>query len=463
MADALILVAALAGAIAAAATATRRPFVALGILFVLSSISRVTLDTPVGTMRLEQPAIAAVALVLLATGQWRRLLRLDRTAIVIALGFAIYLAVLGIASALRAPHPIDSLRLVVWLAVSMVGGLVAFILVVPDPEASMLPFAVGGALKGAVGVAVAVVFLVAGPDIAPGIQEADGILPRVHAFTWEANLYASFLAICAPLALEAARRASPGRALLLLGPVLIGLPLGMTRGAYLGLLAGLGVYALIRIVVQRRPTDLPRLGAATLGLFLIGLVAANVLLPNAIERTAGIGIPGAVSPSSGPAGSGGPGSNAPPPKPLPSLRPYPDTVGFRLERVPVAFEDLRSSPIIGLGAESFGQRHADPSQDGAPDHIAILAVAALYESGVVGAAAMFIAFAVLLFAVWQCARAAGRVDDPNGVGVAAAFAGAICAMLVCYQATNALHFAMNWLIIGAAAAATLARAERSAA
>ncbi len=53
------------GAIAAAATATRRPFVALGILFVLASTSRVTLDTPIGTMRLEQPAIAAVALVLL--------------------------------------------------------------------------------------------------------------------------------------------------------------------------------------------------------------------------------------------------------------------------------------------------------------------------------------------------------------------------------------------------------------
>ena len=34
---------------------------ALGILFFLASLSRATLETPLGTMRLEMPAIAALA------------------------------------------------------------------------------------------------------------------------------------------------------------------------------------------------------------------------------------------------------------------------------------------------------------------------------------------------------------------------------------------------------------------
>ncbi len=300
-----------------------------------------------------------------------------------------YLAVLTVSSALVAPTPIDSLRLVAWLAISMVGALVAFILVWPDPDAAVLPLAVGGALKGAVGIAVAIFFLVGGPTADIGIQEPDGILPRVHAFTWEANLYASFLAMCVPLALESARGPHRTRGLLLLALVVVGLPLGITRGAYLGLVAGIVAYAIVLVVASGRRVDLRRLASATLFLLLVGVIASSALLPNLIQRASGLGGIGALSsptqsPGGGPAGSGPPGAGptgipAASPTPLPSLRLYPDTIGFRLERVPVALSDLRDSPIIGLGAESFGQRHSDPSQAGAPDHIAILAVAALYE------------------------------------------------------------------------------------
>ena len=453
MSDEFIVVAILAGAaaIAAAATATRRPYLCLGILFVLASFSGVTLETPIGTMRIEQPAIAAVALVLVATGRWRRLLQVERTALVVAFAFALYLIVLGLSSAFVAPEPAGSIRMVVWLAISMVAGLVALLLIWPEPDESVLPLAVGGAIKGAFGLVFAVLYLVAGPAFNLGIQHPDGVLPRVHAFTWEANLYASFLAMCVPLTIEASRRQTRATGILLLSLVVIGLPLGSTRGAYLGFAAGLAVYALIRIAVERRMADMARLVAATLVLFVVGLVASSVLLPNVVERVTGVDLFGPGVGSPGGQGQGGPG-NPSIPEELPSLRPYPDTVSFRLERVPLALDDLRGSPIIGLGAESYGQRHGDPSQNGAPDHIAILAVAVLYDLGIVGAVSLLVGFAALLYLLWRHALAAGRTGEWRRVGVTAAFAGSIVTILIAYQATNALHFSINWIVIGAAAA-----------
>jgi O-antigen ligase len=121
-------------------------------------------------------------------------------------------------------------------------------------------------------------------------------------------------------------------------------------------------------------------------------------------------------------------------------------VTFRLDRIPVAIADLRQSPLIGLGANSFGQRHTDISQN-APDHLAILALAALYESGVLGAAGLGIGFALVL---WAFFRATRRRSDR---GMIAAYAGALASLLVAYEATNALNFALIWLIAGAGLAA----------
>ena len=104
-----------------------------------------------------------------------------------------------------------------------------------------------------------------------------------------------------------------------------------------------------------------------------------------------------------------------------------------------------------------GQRHADPSQAGSPpDHIAILAVAVLYDSGILGAAALAVAFVLLLAGLWSASRPL-RAADPSRAGPSAAFIGSIVALLVASQATNALHFASNWMIIGAAVAVVHAR------
>lgn len=489
-----VAVAAAVGALGAAVAAVSHPKVALGILFLLASWSRATLETPVGTMRMEMPAVALVAITLLA----RRSLpvaNLPRSAIGAVIGFGVYAGVLAFSSATIAPGTAQSLRMVAWLGISMLGGVVAFALVRPSPQDAAKPFAFGGAAMGVAGLAAATAFLILGPTFHAGIQDPASSLPRVYALSWETNLYASFLAMSAFLALEAARDPGARFGWPMLAVVLIAFPLGVTRGAYAGLAAGAIAYLAVRS--RERPIALSRIGIASVGFLAIGVLASNALLPNALERqggnlTAGApsstpnpnssGLVRAPSPSpttmasatpAGPSGSPVGTASATPsasssaaPNPtasgplapssgsVHSIAPEPDTLAFRLERVPIALNDLWKSPLVGFGAESFGQRHPDRYAGAGPDHIAILAVVAPYESGLVGAAGLVAGFALLLRALYQAARGFAARGDMRSFGIAAAYIGSLVSILVAYQVTNALHLAVNWLIIGAALALT---------
>jgi hypothetical protein len=474
MPDTSLLVALLAsgGAVAAGASALPRPRIAFGILFLLASFTRATLETPIGTMRPEMPAIAVVAVVLLLAGRFRTLLDIPRWTLLVAVAFGIYLGVIALSSAFIAPGTAQSLRMVAWLATSMTGGVVAFVLMRPRPDTSMEPLAFAGAFNGGVGIFLAVAFLVAGPGFVAGIQDPTTILPRVTALGWEANLYASFLAMTTFFALEATRGPRRTAGFVMLALILLGFPLGVTRGAYIGLAVGAVAYAFVRISAERRAGDLPRLGVAAAGLLAVGVIASNVLLPNPIERlgsaivlppgatTSPVG-PGSTAPgASGSSGSPGsapavPGTTSPPATPpVLTLEPYPDTIAFRLERVPIALNDLWRSPLIGFGAESFGQNHPDRYAGPGPDHIAILVIVAPYEAGIIGAAALAIGFLLLLIGLWRTARRSADLGDRRNVGIAAAFIGSLVCILVCYQVTNAVHLAVNWIVIGAAVALT---------
>ena len=226
----------------------------------------------------------------------------------------------------------------------------------------------------------------------------------------------------------------------MLALVLVGFPLGITRGAYVGLVAGALAYLATLVAIDRRSVDFRRLGALSAPLLAVGILASITMLPNLLERTP---------------------VSTPVPTSAPTLAPSADSLEFRLERVRVALGEVPQSPIIGFGAEAFGQRHPERYAGSGPDHIAVMGVEVLYQSGIAGLAALTVGFAMLLFALWQSARRSFSRMDGRAVGAAAAFIGALVAMLVAYQVTTSVQFAVNWIIVGAATALTVGvRAEK---
>lgn len=422
------------GAVLCMVLVGRYPAAAFGVLLLLASISRPTVELPLGSMRMEQPAIAVTALVLLFT-RWRAIWEAVRASAPVVGAFFVYLAVLAASSLFVAPDPLGSLRLVLWTAVSMVGGLAAYILLRPLPISSGPWFRLAGVCAAAVGIAMGILFLIAGPDL---VELQDD--RKVYAYFWEANLYASFLVLTTPFALDAVReRPTVARAAVAL-LILVGFALGLTRGAYLGLTVGLTAYFGLLLVRGDRLRSLLPAGTLAAAGIALGYAATAILLPPVQPVPTGTtSAPVTATPET-------PVKTTPLPKPTSTPRAIEstsDTVAFRLERVPVALNDVGTSPVIGLGADSFGQRHLDPTQGNQPDHTAIMAVAVVYETGVVGSVALAFGFTLL---IWWLFRATAR---PRRSHYAAACLAALLSVLAAYQATNGLHFALTWLLVGA--------------
>ena len=434
---------------------TRRPIAAFGVLFVLSSLSRWTIELPVGNMRLEQPAIVVGLLALFYARRlpdratFRRLLP-------IVIAFMVYLGALTASSLLHSPDRADSLRMVFWTGLSMAGGLLVFLLLFgQDPEGELRWLRLTGGGHAALGILIAVLFFTLGPVVVSGPDPVPGMDPKIYGVSWEANLFASLVAALSLFAIEELRSRPKLRTAALVVVILIGMAVAQTRGAYLGFGAGalaIGVWATPVLIpgnrVPNHPIDLTTPGWGRQ--FAIGSYSLPGL-PDLWGPWESVPIPSPKSaPASPPVPQPSSSRTTPTVSPTPAPTPNSDTLAFRLDRVPVALKDLTRDPIIGLGANSFGQRHIDISQfNNQPDHIAILALAALYESGVVGSAGLAVGFSLILLTLWRASRRS--VVGP----VAAAYIGSLFSLLVAYQATNALNFSLIWLISGAGLALAL--------
>jgi hypothetical protein len=478
---------AIGGAGVVAWWATRRPVAAFGVLFVLSTLSRWTLELPAGNMRLEQPAIAVGLLALLYARRLPDRATLRRL-MPIALAFMVYLGALTASSLLHSPDRADSLRMVFWTGLSMAGGLLVFLLLFGQaPEGGLRWLRLTGGGHAALGILIAVIFFTLGPVVVSGSDQVPGMAGKIFGVSWEANLFASLVAGLALFVIEGFRsRPRPASAALVV-VVLVGLLTAETRGAYLGLAAGLLAYGCVMLYRRHQPRSLLMPGAVVVGAIVLGAGLMPILMQpryQAPNHPIDLTVPGwgrefaiasyalpalpdvfgpwesvaKASPSPAPASVPAPGpalnpaTPTMPPTPSPTAAPTPndDTLAFRLDRVPVALKDLARDPIIGLGANSFGQRHTDPSQlNNQPDHIAILAVAALYESGVVGTGGLAIGFALILLALWRASRR--FTIGP----LAAAYIGSLVSLLISYEATNAINFSLIWLIAGAGLAMAL--------
>jgi len=319
----------------------RLPVAAVGVTFMLAALSKVTLDLPAGTMRLEQPALLG----LIALTIWhRRALHLPslRPLLLIMVAAVVYLATLTLSSAVVATDPAASLRLVAWTALSMAGGFAAALLLAGRMDRALAWFSGVGGVVAAFALLCGVGYLLFAIG-RPWIDDPGTNMPRVAAFTLEPNLFASLLGALIPLALER-WRARPSVIALVTAIALLGaVGLGVTRGAYIGLGVGLMVYLGLTWLRSRTTTRLVAVIAVALVVGGAGLLMPKLLLDT---RHAGLLI--------NRTGTGQ--SNPPPANPNGGEL---QTLEYRLVRLRLGIAEWQESPVIGLGAYSFGQRHLD--------------------------------------------------------------------------------------------------------
>jgi hypothetical protein len=427
---------AIAGLIAVVWLMPRRPVLAVAVVFMLAALSRVTVMTPLGTLRLEQPALVG----LVALTVWHRkaleLPALRPLLPLIAAGF-VYLAPLTLSSAVIADDPGASLRLVAWTALSMAGGLAVALLVAGRAARAVPSVTSPAGVVATVGLLSGIGYLLFALG-EPWVNDPVSTMPRIDAFVLEPNLYASLLAAVVPLALER-WRARPSLASLAIAVVLLlSVGLGVTRGAYIGLAVGLVVlFALNRF----RSRQSAGLGAMALIVLIAG--GAGLLMPKALLNPDLSGVVARPPVASNP----NPGAS-PTPSPTPNPEGDLETFEYRLKHVRAGLADWQESPVIGLGAYSYGQRHHPYTR---PEVIAVWPVLVLHDAGLVGLGGLLALLGLLGVRLWRTSR------DPETGRTANAYTAAVVVLLVAYLATTALHFAVTWLIFGGALAATIKR------
>ncbi len=135
----------------------------------------------------------------------------------------------------------------------------------------------------------------------------------------------------------------------------------------------------------------------------------------------------------------------------------------RVSTMSQALADLHGSPLlVGLGTNSFGQRHKGVVQQGGTvkaSYIGNLYVRVLYDTGVIGALCLA---AFLLAVLWpgRSLRRSGAELAP----VATAFVMAYAVMAIAFSATDASFLLWPWILVGVAQSARrlLAAQERDA-
>jgi hypothetical protein len=422
----------------------------LGLLLVAAGFSGLT--APIGNtgVRLEQPAIALLALLIVA-----REPRLLSTSVRrVWLPAALILVCLGanvVAAILYAPDVLQSLKVTLWLGVSIVGGLIALLLLTGSngrPGATFHQWIIGTAL---VSTAVATLQVTAEALVGStwGVLPYDTPLGKASGLAWEPNLLSIYLAMALSFVLfPPAATSITARwrwfSVVALG---IGMALAFSRGGMVSLAVGVGIgLALVASEGARRPqlarVIVPALVALTIaatgvaGLAWLGQrgVGTHLRAP-ALDASATL-PPLATAAPMPPAGGGGKAIIEAPvasPSPRTDIVLDDDTVGLRVRNLLTAWSDGLRSPVLGLGPDTFGQRYVEPTCH-CPAHLPNQLSATFYETGAVGLVSLLAAFAMVVMAAIR----AGRTD----------VAVALIVLAVGYQFTDAIRFATLWLLMG---------------
>jgi hypothetical protein len=379
-------------------------------------------------------------------------------------GLAIWFGAAVTSSLAMSPEPAPSLRVVAWLAISIGGAWSALLVAERFPGELRLGWAF--IIAGLVEVTVAVWALVSGGLLGVSwggwtFEGGTGVY-RAFALAWEPNIYASAVALTLPFAMHRFWLSRAKRDLLLLGFLCFGVGLSLTRAAWIAMAAGAVVYWMIsgsggrstRRFVAHVAMVLPILILATAVGTLTALQARApeplLLALNRPATSVAIQLPPLASPTIVATASlpDAPGPAVPTSAPSVDLGSE-TNLSYRVTRARMAIQDLAGSPWLGLGANSFGQRHADPTQAFLPDYLGLFPLTIVYDAGLIGFAGF------VIFALWAV-RTIWRSAGPER----AAYLASLAVMVPAYAATDAFRFAQNWLIIGAGIGIALAHSQR---
>ncbi|MHB8958909.1 MAG: O-antigen ligase family protein [Candidatus Limnocylindrales bacterium] len=401
------------------------PRAAVTLVFTASMFGGLTVQTPVGLLRMDQaivlPALSGV-LLRWVSDRDRSLVSGGRAPLLLTVGLGLYLLANLFSTLLMAIDVASSLRVVLWLSLSFA----AYILTIAVAGrycsvGTLLDDVV--AIGTAASAAAVVLYGLAGLGISSFgvvlVPYTAGLSAKGTFF--EANLLGGFAAMTALLAtsqlLHARGHKRRRRALLLLcvGMCVTAAYLSFTRAAWLGLAVG----GLVVLLLSRPPSG--RAQIVVRG----GLVVASTVV---LLLLTGLGTPLLD-------------------RVLSLFTDSTGTIAFRSSSYAQALSGIPLDLWFGLGTNSFGQHFLDPAQYDGRAYLAGLFIATMWDVGLVGMALLLVSFVTLAKTMRQALAGVDHTARAQAVGFSAAF---VCA-LVAYQATNGFWFAYNWILIGLAA------------
>jgi O-antigen ligase len=345
-------------------------------------------------------------------------------------GLALYLGANLLASLLNAPQPADSLRQVGLITLVAVPYGLALNLItdrVTLRQALLLWLALG-VLEAMSGLGIMLLWRATGLDL--GVQQVLGAPPVPVGTLREGNIFGSYCGAAA-VGLLALLPTTRRRAYFLIGSavlliVLAGLAISLSRGAWVGFVAGAALVGLVRAgVLARRGAPVALLLAilVPLGVLLLAPLGRTPIQSDLLGRLASLDF-GTLGQQ--------------------------QTVLERLDTYEKAWEGITAQPLLGNGTGSFGQRYVYRSVN-EPGWVGNLELHLLYDSGLIGLARFALFTGVI---GGRAARAYRRSRDPLLRGTLLALGGGLLSLLVAYQATEATWLAFTWVHFGLFAAAT---------
>jgi hypothetical protein len=375
---------------------TRLTVLLIGSTFV----TVVRIDILGATFRLEHLVLLATVFALVVAGHERSLIEAarDRTAML----FAAFVLWSAVASLLQSVSPGESLLIVGWLALDWL-----FLVVVLATWRNAASLGRTGLRFAGLAALVGIVLWVAAQTVGTTVgvsAEAGGT--AAAGLSFEPNLLGATVAFYVFVAFTGRSAALRGKTNWVIIVGVVAVALSLTRAAMVGLGLGLVIWAGLSGWEAR---------LRLLRLLLAGTVAAVIIVLLAPQ------VAGPVSRSAAEAFDfeAGTGRN-------------------RLESWRTAVADLDGiNLIVGLGTNSFGQRHLEPTLPATPTpaYLANLPLQIVYDTGLIGAA--------LLAAIVASILSARRLRDGRAAGLLVLY-------VVCASATSPFWYGTTWVLVAMA-------------